>query len=757
MQLPEHLDHRAGLRRPAPPARRCAAGRRTPSATGAAAAARRPAAGSPRGARRPAVRPSPAGRSSGTAPGRWTGTARAAAPRGRCAPARAVSADTRSGASAGAGPQPARAPAASSPASRSTTCGVLRTPATVARDGAVRRAPRGSARSGSRTEGSTRAPRPDRCRPLHDRDPPTAQVTTWRDLPGLWSRHPSAPDRVTDCTARGGDAMRNLRRQGVVALGLAGLLVGTAACGSDDSGSSGADEGAQGGEGGTLVFGASADPVSLDARLRQRRRVAARRPADLRDPRDHRGGRHRDRAGPRQRVGGRRGRHRLDLHAARGRHVPRRHRLQRRGGLLQLRPLVQLQGRPAERVGLLLLADRLQRLRQQRDSEHLGESLYAVLRGDRRDHGRHQPDRRRPPSFLTGLALASFSIASPTALEEFEADKVTGTGEEPRFEGTFGTEHPSAPARTSSRPSSRATASCSRATRTTGATRPSIETVIFRPIADGPARRQALRGRRDPGLRPGRPGRRRRASRAPASRSCRAPGVQRRLRRLQHRQAAARQPEDPPGRSPTRSTARRSSRRKYPEGSEVATQFMPPELFGYADDVPEYEYDVEKAKALIAESGVANPTIEFWYPTDVSRPYMPDPAANFQAFQADLAGGRLHGRRRSRRRGTRTTSTRSTPARPACACSAGPATSVTRTTSSGRSSAPSSRPGARSRRSIYTDLEAARAETDQDARTDALRGRQQEDHGVPPGCARTSTPSRAWRSPRASRATSPAR
>jgi peptide/nickel transport system substrate-binding protein len=68
----------------------------------------------------------------------------------------------------------------------------------------------------------------------------------------------------------------------------------------------------------------------------------------------------------------------------------------------------------------------------------------------------------------------------------------------------------------------------------------------------------------------------------------------------------------------------------------VAKQFMPPSLFGYASDVPEYEYDVEKAKKLIAESGVANPTLEFWYPTGVSRPYMPDPVANFQAFSADL-------------------------------------------------------------------------------------------------------------------------
>ena len=33
---------------------------------------------------------------------------------------------------------------------------------------------------------------------------------------------------------------------------------------------------------------------------------------------------------------------------------------------------------------------------------------------------------------------------------------------------------------------------------------------------------------------------------------------------------------------------------------------------------------------------MANPTIDFWYPTAVTRPYMPDPAANFQAMSADL-------------------------------------------------------------------------------------------------------------------------
>ncbi len=64
---------------------------------------------------------------------------------------------------------------------------------------------------------------------------------------------------------------------------------------------------------------------------------------------------------------------------------------------------------------------------------------------------------------------------------------------------------------------------------------------------------------------------------------------------------------------------------------------MPPSLEGYADDVTEYPYDPAKAKSLLQKAGVQIPLeIDFWYPTDVSRPYMPDPKRNFEAFAASL-------------------------------------------------------------------------------------------------------------------------
>ncbi|WP_066588183.1 ABC transporter substrate-binding protein [Cellulomonas timonensis] len=74
-----------------------------------------------------------------------------------------------------------------------------------------------------------------------------------------------------------------------------------------------------------------------------------------------------------------------------------------------------------------------------------------------------------------------------------------------------------------------------------------------------------------------------------------------------------------------------------PEGTEVATNFVPPAVDGWNKDVATYDYDPEKAKALLAEAGKSNLTIDFNYPTNVSRPYMPTPEQVFTAISADLA------------------------------------------------------------------------------------------------------------------------
>jgi peptide/nickel transport system substrate-binding protein len=71
----------------------------------------------------------------------------------------------------------------------------------------------------------------------------------------------------------------------------------------------------------------------------------------------------------------------------------------------------------------------------------------------------------------------------------------------------------------------------------------------------------------------------------------------------------------------------------------VANQFLPPSFFGFAKKgVPTYPYNPTKSKQLLQQAGLKLPVkVDFWFPTSISRPYMPLPANNFQAFSADLA------------------------------------------------------------------------------------------------------------------------
>ena len=67
----------------------------------------------------------------------------------------------------------------------------------------------------------------------------------------------------------------------------------------------------------------------------------------------------------------------------------------------------------------------------------------------------------------------------------------------------------------------------------------------------------------------------------------------------------------------------------------VLSNWAPPGTI-FADELPVPSYDPEKAKALIADSGVTDLSFDFWYPSDVSRPYMPDPKGEAEAILRDL-------------------------------------------------------------------------------------------------------------------------
>lgn len=64
---------------------------------------------------------------------------------------------------------------------------------------------------------------------------------------------------------------------------------------------------------------------------------------------------------------------------------------------------------------------------------------------------------------------------------------------------------------------------------------------------------------------------------------------------------------------------------------------MPPTIWGYNDDVKDYDYNPEKAKALLKEAGLEKGFETDLWAMPVPRPYMPDGRKVAEAIQGDLA------------------------------------------------------------------------------------------------------------------------
>ena len=75
---------------------------------------------------------------------------------------------------------------------------------------------------------------------------------------------------------------------------------------------------------------------------------------------------------------------------------------------------------------------------------------------------------------------------------------------------------------------------------------------------------------------------------------------------------------------------------QLPEGGKVADQFMPDTIAGYSKNVKQYPFDTTAAKGLLKKAGEEKLEIEFCYPTEVTRPYMPAPQDLFELMKADL-------------------------------------------------------------------------------------------------------------------------
>ncbi|MBF3317401.1 ABC transporter substrate-binding protein, partial [Leptospira borgpetersenii serovar Hardjo-bovis] len=75
----------------------------------------------------------------------------------------------------------------------------------------------------------------------------------------------------------------------------------------------------------------------------------------------------------------------------------------------------------------------------------------------------------------------------------------------------------------------------------------------------------------------------------------------------------------------------------YQGAGVAAKNLIPPTMWGYNDDIKDYGYDPEKAKALLKEAGLEKGfTIDLWA-MPVQRPYNPNARRMAEMIQADWA------------------------------------------------------------------------------------------------------------------------
>ena len=240
-------------------------------------------------------------------------------------------------------------------------------------------------------------------------------------------------------------------------------------------------------------------------------------------------------------------------------------------------------------------------------------------------------------SMLAALTQQAFSIASPDALRQYNADQGT-LDEETGFRptGTFGTEHPIGTGPFKFESWTREDRLVLSRNDDYWGEAPELEEVIIRPIADNAARLQALQNDEIQGYDLVEPQDVPTIEGDESLKVLERPAFNVAYVTINH----AMEPMNNP--LVRQAVAHGLDRQAvvdnfYGGRAVVAKEFMPPEVVGYADDVKEYPYNPERSKQLLRQAGLTLPVrIDFWYPSDVSRPYMPDPKRNFEGFRRSL-------------------------------------------------------------------------------------------------------------------------
>jgi peptide/nickel transport system substrate-binding protein len=245
--------------------------------------------------------------------------------------------------------------------------------------------------------------------------------------------------------------------------------------------------------------------------------------------------------------------------------------------------------------------------------------------------------KRANGAFLGATSLVSFAMQSPAALKQYDADKGTVDSNGVFHPGgTYGTEHPTGTGPFMFQSWDLGNKLVLVRNPNYWGPKPALSTLIFRPIPDNAARLQALQTGEIQGYDLVEPQDIATIQKDANLKLLSRPAFNvayvgfnmnsKPMDNLLVRQAVAYGLD--------RQTVVKSF---YSGRGVVANEFMPPLVIGYAKNVVKYSYNPAKAKALLKKAGLKMPVkLDFWYPTDVSRPYMPDPQRNFQAFKSSL-------------------------------------------------------------------------------------------------------------------------
>jgi len=269
------------------------------------------------------------------------------------------------------------------------------------------------------------------------------------------------------------------------------------------------------------------------------------------------------------------------------------------------------------------------------ESTGLGPPLYKSCRSAGRYVAIVRLNRRSGP-FVPSLVLPAFAIQSPTAMRRYEANKgelVSGTF---RPTGTYAFQHPTGtgPYKFGSWTIGQRVV-LDRNNSYWGKRSP-LARIIVRPISNNTARLQALQTGEINGY------------------DLVAPQDMPTIRQNRKLKLINRPPFNVAYVTINRSKAPMNNilvRRAVAHGLDragvvrsfyagravVAHQFMPPAVAGYEPKVKKYAFNPEESKRLLRQAGLTLPVkIDFYWPTNVSRPYMPSPNLNFAAFKASL-------------------------------------------------------------------------------------------------------------------------